>query len=289
MLKTIDRVQLAVADAANAASGWIKYLGAAPDTVLDYNCLNARAHRYRLGRGFVEFLEPIGAGPVQAALDARGGNHLFAGGATTDDMDSLKAHLAAQNITYTEEHGQLHLNLDTEIAGLRMVVSPFAERPSVGAIDFLYEVTLLHADAEGATKRFCEIFGLNAAHFSPITSEKFGYHGVLTLFDPDDLHRFEVITPLASENTMGRFFSKTGPCLYMAFGESAAMAATEQAVAADNKGQTIDRPAARDASLSADQMWLHPPTLGGTMLGISRPTMAWTWSGKPERVKEFAA
>lgn len=287
MLKTIDRIQLAVRDAKLAATGWEKYLQAEAAGTQDYTSLNSRAHRYRIGRGFVEFLEPLGDGPVETALAARGGNHLFAGGATTADIPALKAHLEKAATPYVEEHGQLLLDLSTDIAGLRMVVSPHAERGCIGAIDFLYEVTLLHADADWATQRFCEIFGLDAAHFSPIVSEKFGYRGVLTLFDPDDLHRFEVITPLAADNTMGRFFDKTGPCLYMAFGESASMAAIEQAVAEDQKGQTIDRPADRDASLSADQMWLHPPTLGGMMLGISRPTMAWTWSGKPERVKEF--
>jgi len=48
---------------------------------------------------------------------------------------------------------------------------------------------------------------------------------------------------------------------------------------------TVDRPVDRAATLSADQLWLHPPALGGTMLGISRPTMAWRWSGHPERVE----
>jgi hypothetical protein len=38
----------------------------------------------------------------------------------------------------------------------------------------------------------------------------------------------------------------------------------------------------------ADQIWLHPATLGGMMLGLSRPSMAWSWSGSPERVTEVS-
>ncbi|MGB1088779.1 MAG: hypothetical protein ACPG06_10445, partial [Alphaproteobacteria bacterium] len=72
-----------------------------------------------------------------------------------------------------------------------------------------------------------------------------------------------------------------------AFGESATMPAIEQAVAADALAQTIDRPEARPAAQTADQMWLHPVTLGGMMLGISRPSMAWSWSGRPDRVEEM--
>ncbi|MGB1088901.1 MAG: hypothetical protein ACPG06_11070, partial [Alphaproteobacteria bacterium] len=222
MLKHIDRVQIAVTDPQQAAQGWIKYLGAQFEGTHNYQCLGATAHQYRLANGYVELLAPTGDGPVKEALAARGGNHLFAGGATTDDMAGLIDHLESAGTPYIQEDGQLHLDLSLSgIEGLRMTVTAHEDRPSVGAIDFLYEVTLLHEDAEGATKRFCELFGLNAAHFSTITSDKFGYWGTLTLFDPDGLHRFEVITASAPDKTMGRFFAKTGPCLYMAFGESA--------------------------------------------------------------------
>ncbi len=288
MLKHIDRVQIAVTDAADAAKGWVKYLGAEFEGTHDYKCLGATAHRYRLANGYVELLQATSQGPVAEALAARGGNHLFAGGATTDDMPGLIKHLDQAGTPYENEDGQLHVDLSLSgIAGLRMTVTEHVDRPPVGAIDFFYEVTLLHEDADAATKRFCEIFGLNPKHFSSITSDKFGYWGTLTLFDPNGLHRFEVITASAPEKTMGRFFAKTGPCLYMAFGESAVMPTIEQAVAADDLAQTIDRPTARPVDQTADQMWLHPATLGGMMLGISRPTMAWSWSGRPDRVEEM--
>lgn len=284
MLHTIDRVQIATPDAEKSAENWEKLLDAEKADVTVITCLNATAHSYRIGRGYVEFLTPNGPGPVQDALEKRGGPHLFAGGASADDVAAVAAHLKSQDIPFDNEAGQLHVNLDGDIDGLRMVISAYEDRPRVGRIDFLYEVTLLHKDAQAATDRFCKIFGLDGSHFSPITSEEFGYYGILTLFDPDDLHRFEVITPTAPEKTMARFFDRTGPCLYMAFGESDVMSTIEADTNAAGAGQTIDRPENRDASRTPDQMWLHPPTLGGMMLGISRPTMAWTWSGKPDRV-----
>jgi hypothetical protein len=111
---------------------------------------------------------------------------------------------------------------------------------------------------------------------------------VLTLYSTDDLHRFEVIHPYAEEKTMGRFFKRNGASFYMCFAESPDMLTIEQRAAAAGAGITVDRPAGRAANQPADQMWLHATALGGVMLGLSRPTMAWKWSGHPERVKELA-
>ena len=69
----------------------------------------------------------------------------------------------------------------------------------------------------------------------------------------------------------------------MAFAESASMVAIERH--AGGAGITLDRPPARANTKTADQLWLHPPSLGGMMLGILRPSMAWRWSGHPERVE----
>ena len=35
-----------------------------------------------------------------------------------------------------------------------------------------------------------------------------------------------------------------------------------------------------------DNQILHPRALAGSMLGVSRTTYAWTWSGAPERVSD---
>jgi hypothetical protein len=112
----------------------------------------------------------------------------------------------------------------------------------------------------------------------PIRSERFGYDGELTLFRPDALHRIETIHPYDGNKTMGRFFGRFGPALYMCYGETARLPelrARLEATAPD--GWTGSR-------TDDDVLFVHPKTLGGVMLGVSRTSYAWSWSGHPERV-----
>jgi hypothetical protein len=83
---------------------------------------------------------------------------------------------------------------------------------------------------------------------------------------------------------MGRFFARAGAAFYMAFAESGALAAIEARARERGDGITLVPPE-RPAGRAADTAFLHPPALGGMMLGLSRPTMAWQWSGHPERVE----
>jgi hypothetical protein len=73
----------------------------------------------------------------------------------------------------------------------------------------------------------------------------------------------------------------------MAFVESDALLTIEREVGATGLGVTINRPEDRDGNITPDELWVHPPALGGMMLGMSRPTMAWTWSGYPDRVRQL--
>ncbi len=286
MLKEVDRIQIATEDAAAAAAGWKDLLGAEHQGADRVHALAAKRTTYRLGRGEIEFLEPDGAGPIQAALQKRGRAHLFAAGASTDDMDGVLARLRSRGLNPHLENGKAYLNAAAALGvDFPLVLSPSVQRDRVGLIDFLYEATLLADDVPGITARFAELFSLNASHFTPIASKEFGYDGVLTLFSPDNLHRFEVIHPFDEQKTMGRFFKKSGPSFYMCFAETANMLAIEQRAQAQGAGITVDRPASRAANQPADQMWLHASALGGVMLGLSRPTMAWKWSGHPERVR----
>ncbi|MDX1649299.1 MAG: VOC family protein [Myxococcota bacterium] len=288
MLSRIDRVQMAVPDRHAAAEGWQALLGAEPAGEDRVDALAAQRMRLRLGDGFVELLEPDGAGPVADAVAGRGG-HLFAAGATSPDVDALAARLRERGAEPRAEGGQLHLDPGaTGVPGLRVVVSPEESRPSVGAIDTFYEVTGLVGDAKAAVGRCAERFGLDPDAFVPIASKPYGYEGSLTLFDPDRLDRFELITPHVPENTMGRFFRRFGETLYMAFAESGELGAGEERARARGVGFTAEPRAERRAGRPADTIFLHPPALGGMMLGLSRRTWAWRWSGHPERVEEPA-
>lgn len=288
MLTRIDRVQIAVHDAAAASRGWIDILGAEPAGEDRVAGLGAKRRRLRIGAGSVEFLEPDGAGPVAEAVGRRGA-HLFAAGAASPELSRLAARLKARGAAPIAEGGQLHLSeRDTGIAGLRLVLSEDVALPVAGDVDFLYEATILSADTEGVTRAMNELLGLDDGNYTEIVSELFGYRGTLTLFEKDKLDRLEVISPTAQGTTMERYFRRFGQSLYMAFAETSKMPLIEDRARAKGVGFTVDRPAGRAPHLPADQIWLHPGTLGGMMLGLSRPSMAWFWSGHPERVEAVA-
>ncbi|PKQ06518.1 MAG: hypothetical protein CVT73_09915 [Alphaproteobacteria bacterium HGW-Alphaproteobacteria-12] len=288
MLSRIDRVQLAVPDLAAASRGWIDILGAEPAGTDRISGLAAKRLRLRIGTGWVELLTPDGAGPISDALASRGG-HLYAAGAATPELERLGARLGAKGIAPLAEGGQLHLNeTDTGIAGLRMVLSADEALPRVGDVDFLYEATLLSDDTGRITRQMNALFGLDDSNYTEIISDRFGYRGTLTLFEKDKLDRLEVIQPTKPGTTMDRFFRKFGQSLYMAFAETSNINLIGERAAAAGAGFTLDRPDGRPPQLPSDQLWLHPSVLGGMMLGLSRPSMAWFWSGRPERVEAIA-
>jgi len=285
MLTEIDRVLLATPDAAGAADKWRSLLGAVEVGRDQVGSLSAQRITLRAGRSDVELLEPDGEGLVADELKRRGRAHIFAAGASSPDPGKVAEHATKHGATWNFEGGRHHIAIEIEGAPIRFVISKEAQRAKVGDIDFLYEATVLAADQAGAVSRIAEVFALDRSRFTTITSETFGYTGVLTLFREGALHRFEVITPTDMAKTMGRYYGREGASFYMAFAESGAMTKIERSAKDANAGITVDRPADRDETKSADQLWLHPPALGGMMLGISRPTMAWRWSGHPERVE----
>ncbi|MCZ6598118.1 MAG: VOC family protein [Planctomycetota bacterium] len=288
MLERIDRVQMAVPDAAAAAEGWAALLGAEPAAQDKVAGLGARRTSLRIGNGWVELLEPDGAGAVADAVASRG-PHLFAAGASTHDLDALLAHIRRRGVDPLVEGGQAFLDAAaTGGRGLRVVLSREQTLPAVGALDFFYEVTNLVADAPKATAECVELFGLDASAFVPIDSAHYGYDGTLTLFDPEQLHRFEMIAPREPKNTMGRFFSKQGESLYMAFAESRELGAIEERARELRAGHTSEPRREDREGVEPNTVFLHPSTRGGMMLGISGSTLAWRWSGHPERVVEPA-
>jgi len=129
-------------------------------------------------------------------------------------------------------------------------------------------------------KHYADLFSLDAGAFEPIGSGNYGYEGSLTLFNREALDRFEVITPTDLSKTMGRFFEKIGESLYMGFAEAPDLDALEERFSEIGAPHTPER-----NREELHTVFLHPPALGGMMLGLSRPSYAWTWSGHPERVE----
>jgi len=284
MLKRIDRLQVAVPDRGAAEECWTRLLGAEPAGEDRVACLGARRTRLRLADGFIELLEPDGTGILSDRVAKRGA-HLYAAGATTDDLDGLVAHLRSQGLEPVLEGDQAFVDPSTSgDVGFRVVLSPDEEREAVGELDFFYETTLLVSNAPGGATRCAQIFALDPDAFVPISSKEYGYTGTLTLFDRDRLGRFEVISPNNPDNTMGRFFARFGEAFYMAFAESHTLADIEMRARELGAGFTVV-PAKENRPGGADTVFLHASALGGMMLGISRPTQAWQWSGHPERVE----
>lgn len=272
MLTRVDRLQLAVPDRSAAARGWTDILGAVHDRDDRVDALGARRSSYRLGAGFVELLEPDGAGPIAVAISRRG-PHLFAGGVATPEIGAVASRLRSKGMDVEVSDGQLHLSA----YGVPLVVSAEeAALDPVGLVDTLYEITDLRADHRAAVARYADLFALDTSAFVPISSSGYGYEGVLTLFHDARLHRLEVITANDADKTMGRFHSKWGDVLYMCYVEVPDVGAIHHRAAELNAPNTANLP---------DGMFLHPGALGGVMLGVSRRTVAWSWSGHPERVQ----
>ncbi len=288
MLKTIDHIQLATPNARETATGWQKFIGAEFLDEGRVNALGAKRIRFRIGTSVVEFLEPDGPGPVEKAIKSRGRAHLFAAGITSDKFDDVIDRLEKKGVNAVVDQGQAFFDASDFIGAQgRMVLSSYEERPAVGNAEYFYEATLLTEDTSGVVSRIADLFGLDQGNFVPIDSEHFEYGGTLTLFDSNELHRFEVIEPFPGEQTMRRFFERTGSSYYMAFVQSDVLLTIEREVGASGLGVTINRPEDRDGDITPDELWVHPPALGGMMLGMSRPSMAWTWSGYPDRVRHL--
>ena len=129
---------------------------------------------------------------------------------------------------------------------------------------------------------YAGLFGLDPARFSEIGSERFGYIGTLTLFDPPNrLDRIELSQVTDNVHAMGRFAKKHGDSLYMCYVEVHDWPAVRGRLLEANARYT---PRGSDPATDPDGGWVHPKELHGLLLGISRTGLAWDWSGRKDLV-----
>ena len=276
MLKRLDRIQVVVRDPVRTAEAWEAILGAR--VVGEGAVESLRAHRtvLRAGQSEIDLLQPTGPGPAADRLGAWG-EGLFAAGFAVEDLAAMRERLAGFGARWTEEGDQIYLDPE-ETHGLRMVLCSEIEREAVGHVRWIYEVSHLVRSWKEGSDRHAELFALDPSRFSEITSELYGYTGMLLLFDPPArLDRIELCEVTDPEKAMGRFFRRRGEGLYMCYCECDDMAAL------------MDRLRSRGAAFTAppDQaappnLFVHPSALSGVLVGVSRTRYAWTWSGRPD-------
>ncbi|MBI3782320.1 MAG: VOC family protein [Deltaproteobacteria bacterium] len=282
MLTHVDRVQLVVANRSATAAAFAKLLGTELSREDRVRSLAAHRSVLRLGCSEIELLQPDGAGPAADFLAGTKGG-LFAPGFATADVAALRTHLSGRGVVATEEGGQLLVPLGSVGLPGHVVVSAAVERQRVGLISTLYEATLLVSDFASTVRAVAALFALEPTAFVPIRSPEFGYEGTLTLFHPERLHRMEIITPNDAAKTMGRFFARRGASWYMCFAEADDLLPI-RARLLENAPLHWTGP----HGSTVDSLFIHPAALGGMMMGVSRATFAWTWSGHPARVQPGA-
>jgi hypothetical protein len=282
MLDKVDRMQLVIRDASLASATFENLLGAVPAREEISTHLDAKRLIMSLGSSELELCEPIGDGRARHQLD-NFGEGLMTAGFSTQDVQRLADHLASMDVPFTQEQDQLYLGADVTY-GLPMVVSPSQTRERVGPVSFFYEATnTLQTDWKTVADRYCAMFGLDANKFSRISNTRFGYDGTLTLFNPDaGLDRIELSQTFADQpGAMRRFVEKRGDSFYMCFVETHDFVALRDRLLSHDAGMTAR---SLDIANERDTLWVHPKSLHGMLLGVSRTGFGWTWSGKPDQV-----
>lgn len=271
MLERIGGVVVAVRDSPAACDTYAAVLGAERAGDWKSGVLGGRGPVLRVGDSEVWLAEADpGASGAVAEFLARWGEGLLAG-IVTGDVDEVGRRLGPRA---SAEDGRVH----TVIHGLPVVVvepSSGASGGPSGPLSSIYEVTSLVGDLSAAAAEWSEAFGLDRSRFHDLRSEQYGYDGTLTLFDPPArLDRVELSQPYDLSKAMGRFFERRGPSPYMSFAECDDLPSLRARL--DSAGA---RYAGGDEGAS---LFVHPSSLHGMLMGVSRTNVAWRWSGRPD-------
>lgn len=287
MLHSIDRILVAVHSLDQAEQNYAQVLGARALGESDSDFLGARVRRLALGHSEVELCQPSGAGRVRTHLDRFGEGLLFGGASLSERAGGLAAfegRLHAQSVRFTRADQRLYLQAE-DLHGLPLVVSEASAQAGSrgpGPIEFLYELTMvLRSRWQDVAADCVRRLGLPAERLVNIQFPRFGYDGTLMMFDADRLDRIELSEAHDPAFAMGRFSAKRGDDLYMCY------------VQTDDLQDVIERlqrhgcrwTRRTETPQERDGLWIHPSALNGVLMGVSRHSLAWQWSGRPDRVQ----
>lgn len=275
MLSRVERVQIVVRDRKQAVETWKELFGAEQVAEEVSKVQHAIRSTVQAGISFFDFLEPTGAGPVQD-FASRWGEGLYGAGFSTPSLLQMIRHFNSKDVQYKEESAALILE-PGQTHGMPAMVREERQVEPVGDIRSLYEVTNPVRDWQETAALYTRIFGLDPTKFCHIESSRYGYSGTLTLFDPPNrLDRIE-ITQTSDGKAMDRFFLRRGPSLYMCYLEMDDV--TLLAERLRKRGARFEAGEDRPADTG---LFIHPASLHGVLLGVSRTNYAWVWSGRPE-------
>ena len=282
MFKRTDRILVAVRDLDEATSNYEAILGAVATGEHSSALLKARVRVLQMGSSQVELCQPEGEGRISGHLDEHG-EGLYCGGLSVADIEAFRALLEKNGIAYIEEGKRLY-PAPADMYGLALAVSEEEATPppaAPGPVDFLYEVTqVLKTPWQTVADHYSNKLALDPENFVGITFPRFGYEGVLMKFSDDRLDRIELSEAHDPAYPMGRFTSKRGDALYMCYVETNDLA--DIIARLEARGQKWTR--RTTTPVEQDGLWIHPKALNGVLMGVSRRTLAWGWSGKPEQV-----
>ncbi len=286
MLDRVDRVQVVVNSAETAAGTFNRLLGTEVVDKKSSQYLSAKRTILAFGESEIELCEPDGAGIAADYLATRG-EGLMSAGLSCAKLDHLKSRIQSLNFKVFEDGDQFYLPGE-EHYGIPFVISETVPRNRVGPVSFLFEVTnTLLSDWRKVATHYAGLFGLHPRRFCPISSEQFGYDGTLTMFDPPNrLDRLELSEVTRQDVHMARFTERFGDSLYMCSCETHDI---ENLVNRFLEAGVRWTPRGKSKENERDGFWTHPRDLHGLLMGVSRTTVPWGFSGRPEFMDPPAA
>ncbi len=281
MITRLDRIQIAVRSRKETAALWERLFDASNVRDDRLPTLGARRRVLRVGESELELLDADGLGQTAQHV-SRSPTPIMAVGFAVSDLEALRASLDARAIHHQPDGHQVWLSGEwLGVPGMRVVLTQDETYEPAGLLARFYEVTHLMEGCARAADRLAKVFDLDTAHYVPIESEEYGYRGTLARLRPERLDRVETVTPHDLEKPMGRFFQRRGPCLYMCYAECAQTRALRTRLENEIPDAWIGD---RDVDVP-DNLFIPPSALDRVLLGVSRETVAWGWSGAPEKVR----
>ncbi len=275
----VDRVQIAVHSAEKASTTFSRLFGTEVVRQSPSQYLSAVRTILAFGESEIELCEPDGTGRV-ADFIAERGEGLMTAGLSCAAPGKLAARLQALNFEVIEENGQFYLPGEDHF-GVPFVITETRPRNRIGPVSFLFEVTnTFMSDWRRVAAHYAGIFGLDPSRFVRLESEAFGYDGSLTMFNPPDrLDRLELSQVVRDDVPMSRWVKRHGDSLYMCSCETHDIENLvhrfiEAGVRWIPRGDSIEN--------ERDGFWTHPADLHGLLMGVSRTTVPWEFSGRPE-------